>query len=349
MKRVRLSSLVGGALLSFACAHVAPSNVTRDRFDYAEALAQSWKRQTLMNVVHIRYGDAPFFLDVTSLINTYTRSNGLNASASVHPTWDDNSVSAGATGTWSNSPTVTYQPVTGDKFARQLLRPIPPASLLQMMEAGWSAKLILPIVVRTVNGLRGQVLGRVADTEFVQLVEALDSIQQSDGLGFRVSASKPGENVLLVLSGEERETVRERQETVRKLLKLEPGLKELEVAFGSVPRNSSEIAMVTRSMVEIMLEVSAGIDVPGVHREEGRVLPLGLSETGRALAEPLVHIHSGTAAPPDAYAATRYKDFAFWIDDRDIRSKRVFSFLMLLFSLAETGQPSAAPLVTISK
>jgi hypothetical protein len=36
------------------------------------------------------------------------------------------------------------------------------------------------------------------------------------------------------------------------------GLKKVEVAFGSVPRSRSEIAMVTRSMVEIMLEVGAG-------------------------------------------------------------------------------------------
>jgi len=344
-----LSSLVAGALVSFACAHVPPSNVTRDRFDYAEALAQSWKRQTLMNVVHIRYADAPFFLDVTSVINTYSRGNTVNASATVHPTWDADVATAGATGTWSNSPTVTYQPVTGEKFARQLLRPIPPASLLQMMEAGWPARLILPIAVRTVNGIRGQVLGRVADPEFIELTEALDSIQQADGLGFRISAAKPGENVMLVLSREDREAVREKQEKVRKLLGLAPGLKEVEVAFGSVPRNSAEIAMVTRSMVEIMLEVGAGIDVPAAHREEGRVIPLGMTETSRAVAEPLVHIHSGPAAPADAYAETRYQGYAFWIDDRDVRSKRVFSFLMLLFSLAESGQPSAAPLVTISK
>jgi hypothetical protein len=348
MKGIRFSAPVFGTLLSLACAHVPPSNVTRDRFDYAEAVAQSWKRQTLMNVVHLRYADAPVFLDVTSLINTYTRVNNVNASAGLHGDSDDNVLSAGASAGWSNSPTVTYQPVTGDKFAKQLLRPISPASLLQMMEAGWPAKLIFPIAVRTVNGLRGQVLGRSADPEFVQLVETLDRIQQSDGLGFRVSSAKPGENVLLVLSREEREAVRDEQETVRKLLGLETGLKEVEVGFGSVQRTRSEVAMVTRSMVEIMLELSAGIDLPPGHAEEGRVLPLGLPDAGRSVT-PQIHIRSGTVAPGDAYAAIRYKGYAFWIDDRDIRSKRLFSFLMLLFSLAESGQPSAAPLVTISK
>ena len=53
--------------LAVGCAHVPPANVTRDRFDYGEALGESWKRQTLMNVVRIRYADAPTFLDVSSV------------------------------------------------------------------------------------------------------------------------------------------------------------------------------------------------------------------------------------------------------------------------------------------
>jgi hypothetical protein len=60
-----------------------------------------------------------------------------------------------------------------------------------------------------------------------------------------------------------------------------------------------------------------------------------------------VHIHSGTVAPADAYAAVPYKGYWYWIDDTDIASKRTFTFLMILFSLAETGQTTAAPVVTV--
>jgi len=349
---VRTKSLSAAALmlvLSAGCAHVPPSNMTKDRFDYAEAVAESWKRQTLLNVVHIRYADAPVFLDLTSVINTYTRSNTLNASATVPESPGANSVGAGASGTWSNSPTVTYQPVTGDRFARQLLRPIPPASLLQMMEAGWPAQLLFPVAVRSVNGITGQTGGRQAEPDFDRLVQALTAIQSSEGIGFRVSSAKPGEPVLLVISREDRSAaVREQAETVRKLLGLEPGVSELEVAFGSVPRSKHELAMVTRSMVEIMLELGTGIDVPAAHMEDKRVLPMRGLETGPK-ATPLIHILSGKKAPSDAYAAIHYRDYDFWIDDRDVPSKRLFTFLMILFSLAESGQPSAAPLLTISK
>lgn len=37
----------------------------------------------------------------------------------------------------------------------------------------------------------------------------------------------------------------------------------------------------------------------------------------------------------------------YWIDDDDVASKRTFTFLLILSSLAETGQSSVAPLVTV--
>jgi hypothetical protein len=42
-----------------------------------------------------------------------------------------------------------------------------------------------------------------------------------------------------------------------------------------------------------------------------------------------------------------YKGHWYWIDDADVASKRIFTFLMILFSLAETGQSTAAPVVTV--
>ena len=97
------SNMVGEAAYVVPAASTT-SNVTRARFDYAEALSQSWKRQTLMNVVHLRYADAPFFLDVTSLINTYTRTNNVTANASLRANWDDSSLGASASGTWNGWP-----------------------------------------------------------------------------------------------------------------------------------------------------------------------------------------------------------------------------------------------------
>ena len=51
--------------------------------------------------------------------------------------------------------------------------------------------------------------------------------------------------------------------------------------------------------------------------------------------------------PAASYVALKCKDYWYWIDDGDVASKSIFIFLMTLFSLAETGQSTAAPVVTV--
>ena len=337
---------LAGTIGVLGCAHVPAQRVTRDRFDYASALGDSWKRQTLANVVRIRYADAPVFLNVSSVINSYTLSGTVNAGATLAEKPSTNSAVVGGNASWSNTPTVTYQPLTGDQFTKNLLRPIPPAAVLQLVQAGWPVELIFATSVRAINRLQNQVGLAGGDPLFFQLVSILARIQRSDAIGFKIEGPKDAETVVMVITGEEAGAVREDGQAARKLLGLDPDAAEFNVTFGAVPRNTREVAMLTRSMFEIMLELSAGIDVPPPHLE-GQVLPLRAGEGRGEEFKPLVHIRSGPRAPGDAYAAVPYEGYWFWIDTRDIASKRLFTFLMILFNLSESGQAQAAPVVTI--
>ena len=70
----------------------------------------------------------------------------------------------------------------------------------------------------------------------------------------------------------------------------------------------------------------------------GVTLCLGsMLETGDLHRMPLLTIYSGTQPPTGAFAAVRYGRSSFWVDDRDLNSKRVFMFLRMFSSLAETG------------
>ena len=51
--------------------------------------------------------------------------------------------------------------------------------------------------------------------------------------------------------------------------------------------------------------------------------------------------------PADAFVSVPYRDYWFWIDDRDLPSKRMFSFLMFIFTLVEPGGKDGAPIITL--
>ena len=68
------------------CAGIGARTVARDRLDYVSAISESWKRQTLLNLLKTRYQDAPIFLDVASVIGQYALEQevGLGVSGEIY-------------------------------------------------------------------------------------------------------------------------------------------------------------------------------------------------------------------------------------------------------------------------
>src|ERR1043166_8209840 len=86
MQRITLSKMVLVLLTLSGCVSIGPGTVARDRFDYISAFFDAWKSQMLLNLVKLRYGDAPVFLDVASVINQY----GIEGSLGFSGSWAQN-------------------------------------------------------------------------------------------------------------------------------------------------------------------------------------------------------------------------------------------------------------------
>jgi hypothetical protein len=252
----------------------------------------------------------------------------------------------GASSLFSNTPTVTYQPLTGDRFMKSLLRPIPPSAVFGMLQTGWSAEMLLRISVRTINGLRNGSRGIAPDPLFDQLIAAVSRLQQAGGLNIRIEEQKEGEATIVALPTPPGGAIAANRSEVQRLLGLDAGATDYSLAFGLTPRSPTEIAVLTRSMIEIMAEYGFGIDVPDAERTEGRVTP-GPSPTSGTPTTQLVHVLSGPSPPADAYSAVLYRDRWYWIADRDVTSKLRFTLLMILSSLAETGVAPVTPVITV--
>ncbi len=134
----------------------------------------------------------------------------------------------------------------------------------------------------------------------------------------------------------------------RKELGLDPNTNEFRVIYGSFSTSDKEVAILTRSVLEIIVDLASYIEVPDVHVTEKRVSPtLKDQPVAGAPPVPLIRIHSSQERPLDAFISVPYRGYWFWIDDKDLPSKRLFSSLMLVFTLTETEGKDGAPIVTI--
>jgi hypothetical protein len=224
------------------------------------------------------------------------------------------------------------------------MTPVPPSAVLFLLQAGYPVRLVFGLCVRTINDLDNRSVdplwSRAADPEFERLVDLLERIQREGGIAMRVERRDDGDATVM---GLRRQRVRKEDVSeVARLLGIDPAAPEYRVTYGAVAQSNREIAIQTRSIFEIMVELSARVQAPPEHLRKGYVSAVDTAGAGVPF-----RVRSGTSKPSDAYSAVRYLDHWFWIDQNDESSKVDFVFLMLLFSLVETREGQTAPIVTV--
>ena len=112
-------------------------------------------------------------------------AGNATAHATLPSRTDPNVLELGGSGNGSNTPTVTYQPLLGDRFTKSLLQPIPPVAVFQLLQGGWPASLVFRTVVGSVNGLRNASAGVASDPGFDELSEALSRVQRVGSIGIK--------------------------------------------------------------------------------------------------------------------------------------------------------------------
>ncbi|MFT9093416.1 MAG: hypothetical protein ABF479_20835, partial [Gluconacetobacter sp.] len=147
-RTIRFLLLLPGLSVLQGCYEIGPTRLDRDQSDYSRALTSSAKQQTLLNVVRLRYADTPGFLDTTQLISGYQLqrniSVGIGNYSATRPY-------GGAGMQVQESPTFTFQPVTGDAYAQSFLRPLPPGNLLPLAMGGLPIDVLFRLAVQSIN------------------------------------------------------------------------------------------------------------------------------------------------------------------------------------------------------
>lgn len=141
--------------------------------------------------------------------------------------------------------------------------------------------------------------------------------------------------------------IQDKIKEIRRLLQMPDDVQKFNLVYSPVLGATNELAVGSRSMIQIMGAFASFTDVPEQDVKDGRALPSLQSTNRSSNTDPVKIKCSNGLKSADAFAAVNYRNHWFWIDDRDWRSKRALTAVMFLFTMAETGGEEKLPLITI--
>ena len=136
-----LTLVIGG------CHQAGPASVKIGRASYNIAIQQTSSEQLLLNLVRLRYRDTPYFMEVSSVSTSFDFDASAAASVSL-PESEGKTYGFGVGIGYTESPTVTYTPLQGDRFVRQLMSPVDLNTILLLYHSGWSIERIFRVCLQ---------------------------------------------------------------------------------------------------------------------------------------------------------------------------------------------------------
>jgi len=337
-----------------SCHQAGPNAVRTGRGNYNIVIQQTNSEQLLLNLVRLRYRDVPFFMEVASVSTSFYFDASASASVSL-PESEGGVYGVGAGAGYSERPTVTYTPLQGNKFARQLMSPIDLNTILLLYHSGWSVKRIFPICFQSINGVRNAP-GASGPTpedkpkykEFHEVVGLFRELQLDHALDMGQIPSDDPNKPIVEIRIDEDALEHDEVKKLYSMLGLEHGRTHFPLTSEVGAKGKDRITTVPRSLMGSLFYVSQSVEVPPDDERAERVTISRDAEGNRfdwrEVTGGLMHIHSSKKKPQNAYLAVHYRGSWFYIEDNDLTAKSTFSLLMQLFAL-QSGEIKSTGLI----
>jgi len=325
---------------------MGPTAIRNGRLAYNEAIVESNNQQLLMAAVHERYEENANLLVVSTLTANVHVSARADAEIGVgsDSNYRGNLVPFSAGMTYEDNPTITYVPVAGGTYIRQLTAPIDVAMFAQVVRTSIEPALVYRALLTSVNGAANPGFGG-ANPAFERFVDLSVALTHAGRLQWTDESMPPIRGVAIVVdwtgTADEREWF--------SLLGLAPPSAPqsrvvLPVYSAATPASEPHLAIGTRSVYELLELLAMAIDVPDDDSKAGiapsltsgrTVLPLRVSFTNKA--------------PRDASVSVPYRGGWFYIDGADQPTKRFFRLASTLWGamLVDVAPHAPAPVVTV--
>jgi hypothetical protein len=106
------------------------------------------------------------------------------------------------------------------------MTPVPPSSVLFMLQSGYSADRIMPIMLDSINGLNNESnrLRRPADPRFIRLVELMREGQLAGAIQIRIERPTSAESSVLIFGPSKDPQLAARGMELKSILGIKPAV-----------------------------------------------------------------------------------------------------------------------------
>ena len=146
---------------------------------YNQTIHYNQSQQMLLNLVRMRYRESPLFLKVGAVSVSYNFE--LTGGARLGSVLDEPDYGVEAGATYAETPTVTYTPIEGDTFVKQMLTEVDQSTLILLFRSGWPIDTLCHILVEQI-GASYNSAGDPTYPEFEDVVNRLATAQHEHRL-----------------------------------------------------------------------------------------------------------------------------------------------------------------------
>lgn len=354
------------------------------RNSYNATLQMTTTEQMLLNLVRLRFCDIPYFLDVSTITTQFTYSTNASPNFLIPGFNNKNPFELGTGVSWQNQPTIQYTPLEGQAFATQLMRPIDILTIQQLLVSGWDVDRVFKLTIQSFDDLSnapnaaGPVPDKIPDFQnFFEMTKLMRNLQLEGKLFIGSKALDDLERMqkmpvdpnsaAAAKESEKDDSKKCKHDTMRVIFPLEgENSTKLAGLLQSTRKNhknyvvdvnlgfnrDAEVGIMPRSVLGCMYYLSLGVIPPQKDVASGNV-PLVKDNNGKIynwqnLLGGLFKVLSSQNYPENPFVAVKYRGSWYYIDNRDVASKRTMVLLQQIYSLQSGGESKQLPtLLTI--
>lgn len=357
-KSYRFFMVIFVTILLTACGTFGSGYLPKNHQAFNNAAVRTMSEQMLLNLVRLRYDDAPYFLQLDNITSQLSRD--VSTDLSYDGTQGAAGIAASITRSFnpsltiSEAPTFSFTPLQGKNFTTRILKPFNIDDIYIYLESGWSIARVFRIMIQRMgpilnadNASRATSSHLPSYKTFRKLTYHLEQLHDKGLVRYQlVEFNKVRYIEFKFKKGIPKDIAKTLGVSIyAKAFLLGPKQKHKEIKYPIVDFEA-------RSFISSLYYLSKGTHIPPEHMKN-KVVRNTFDEKHRLfdwtdVTKYVIQIQSSKTGPCDATTSVFYRGYWFYIADTDHNAKQTMTLLLQFYALLGSSNTRNIPQYTIA-